>query len=247
MLPDLTAKSTDEAPHSWSWKPADLLPSIKKLAVAVEKNVVDDSEWYMAKRKLPARGARWSRVAAIAFVTLGGLSPLIWSTFEIKITQPFAITGTGVGYLCLALAAASVALDRYAGFSSSWMRRITTAHALKRLVVEFRVEWAQLLAEVEGKEPLAPADAKPLFDRLSKLASDAEELIKEETRLWKVEFESAFAQLEKATQAQKAESQEQKPAAPKEPKPLASGASAPAGQDVRMEVKPSDAPAAPTK
>ena len=239
MPQDLTAKRSEKTTSQpLSWKPAELIDSVKKLADVVEANVTEASDWYMAKRKAPSIGARWSRMLAIIFVTLGGLAPLIASTFG---DFPRKVTGTGAGYLFLALAAACIALDRYAGFSSSWMRRVTTAQSIKRLVIEFRVQWPPLLAEVEAKPSVTAADVKPLFDRVAKLADDAEELIKEETRLWKVEFESAFSQLEKATQAGKAE--EKKPplsAEPEEeekPKTLALGEQAVAGQDVAMGLK----------
>lgn len=238
MPQDLTVRRDDQNPPQPTWSPDKLVDSIKKLAEDVENNVVGASDWYLAKRKAVSRGARWSRVLAIAFVTLGGLAPLIWATFDIKITSFPTVTGTGIGYLCLALAAAAVALDRYAGFSSSWMRRITTAQALKRLVVEFRVQWPPLLADVEAKKDVTSADVKPLFERIAKLAGDAEDLIKEETRLWKVEFESAFAQLEKASQAKKAEGAEAKePVTVAKPKLLAPGEQAQAGNDVGMQVK----------
>lgn len=252
MPKDLTVRRDDQNSTLQSpWTPEQLVSSIKKLAEDVETSVVGASDWYLSKRKAVSRGARWSRVLAIAFVTLGGLAPLIWATFDIKITTYPTVTGTGVGYLCLALAAAAVALDRYAGFSSSWMRRITTAQALKRLVVEFRVQWPPLLAEIEAKTNATPADVKPLFERIAKLAGDAEDVIKEETRLWKVEFESAFAQLEKASQAKKAEGEEAKePQATEKPKLLVPREQAPAGADTRLEVKapaggPQDANAPP--
>ncbi|HKS22131.1 MAG TPA: SLATT domain-containing protein [Thermoanaerobaculia bacterium] len=242
MPQDLTVRRDDQNPPTWT--PDKLVDSIKTLAADVEASVVGASDWYLSKRKAVSRGARWSRVLAIAFVTLGGLAPLIWATFDIKITKYPTVTGTGIGYLCLALAAAAVALDRYAGFSSSWMRRITTAQALKRLVVEFRVQWPPLLADVEAKKDITPADVKLLFERIAKLAGDAEDVIKEETRLWKVEFESAFAQLEKASQAKKAEGEDVKePATAGKPKLLAPGEQAPAGKDLGMKVKAPDAAA----
>jgi hypothetical protein len=244
MPQDLTAKQNgqDERPQL-SWKPTDLVASMTKLADDVEKNVIAASDWYMAKRKLPSMGARWSRLLAILFVTLGGLAPLITSTFNLDV-QKLGVTGTGIGYLFLAVAAACIALDRYAGFSSAWMRRVTTAQAIKRLLVDFRVQWPALLAEIEAKPGgvVTTADVKPLFDRVAKLAGDAEDLITEETRLWKVEFESAFAQLEKATQAQKSEPQEQKPTPLKEtPRPLVTGEKATVGEEVRMKVSRSNA------
>lgn len=248
MPQDLTAKQSGQGQRpQLSWKPTDLVSSIMKLAEDVEKNVIDASDWYMAKRKLPSTGARWSRVLAILFVTLGGLAPLITSTFNLSIKTPLTgtMTGTGVGYLFLALAAASIALDRYAGFTSAWMRRVTTAQAIKRLLVDFRVQWPALLAEIEGKAGnVTAADVKPLFDRVAKLAGDSEDLITEETRLWKVEFESAFAQLEKATQSQKTEPEVKKPEPPKVLKAIVPGEAVPAGQEVRLKVTVPDADAA---
>jgi SMODS and SLOG-associating 2TM effector domain 2 len=220
MPADLTAKRDEQNQLQLSWKPAALLTSIAKLAEDVEKSAVQTSDWYMAKRMPPARGARWTRILAIVFVTIGGLAPLIESTFG-GIPGAVTVTGTSAGYLFLALAAACIALDRYAGFSSSWMRRVTTAHAVKRLVIEFRVQWPPLVAEVEAKSTIAVADVKPLFERVAKFATDVEDLVKEETRLWKVEFESAFAQIEKASQAGKAEAAGEKPAEPPPPPPPA--------------------------
>ena len=204
----------------------------------MEKSVIEASDWYMAKRRLPSLGARWTRVLAIAFVTIGGIAPVLESTFG-PIRGTITITGTGVGYLFLAAAAACIALDRYAGFSSSWMRRVTTALSLKRLIVDFRVQWPPLLAAVEAKDSVTEADVKPLFDRIAKLAGDAEDLVNEETQLWKVEFQSSFSQLEKATQARKVEQDVPNVSAvatATAAKALAPGDQAVAGETVRLNV-----------
>jgi len=238
---DLTARRDDQnPPPQLSWRPNELVASVKALAQDVEKSVTEASDWYMAKRRAPSAGAQWTRMLAIVFVTLGGLSPLLSSTFG-PIKGALNVTGTGAGYLFLALAAACVALDRYAGFSSSWMRRITTGQAIKRLVIDFRVQWPPLLAELEAKTNITIADVKPLFDRIAKLSADAEDLIKEETRLWKVEFESAFSQLEKATQAGKSEAEETKAPAPA-PKPPAGGPQPPQPQAAAPIVPPVGGP-----
>lgn len=239
-LEDLSPKrSAKEATANLSWKPDALVASVKALAEDVEHNVVEASEWYMAKRRLPSAGARWTRILAIIFVTLGGIAPVAESTFG-PLKGAITVSGTGVGYLFLAAAAACLGLDRYAGFSSTWMRRITTAQELTRLVVDFRVQWPPLLATVEGKATVTEADVKPLFDRIAKLAGDAEDLIKEETQLWKVEFQSSFSQLEKASQARKVEQEVPATTAASATtttaKALDVGDQAVAGQSVRLDV-----------
>lgn len=70
---------------------------------------------------------------------------------------PHAISGQEslghFGYIFLALAAGCVAMDKFFGFSSNWMRFMTTSLALQRHLAEFEMDWNILWLEIQDHKP----------------------------------------------------------------------------------------------
>src|SRR6185369_1540504 len=81
---------------------------------------------------------------SILLITAGGMVPLIKATWA-----PGTLASAGfdlgqLGYLLIGLGGAAIAFDRFFGFSSGWIRYITTEMAIQRTLHEFRIEWARL-------------------------------------------------------------------------------------------------------
>jgi hypothetical protein len=132
-----------------SWKPADIENSLRILRAYVESQATGLLQWYYAKKIWKARMSSLLRVLTILFFTLGGLVPLIKAIAPPGI--PIINSKDGfdfgqLGYLLIAIAAAWIALDRFFGFSSGWIRYITTALSIERSLDEFRLEWARVTA-----------------------------------------------------------------------------------------------------
>jgi len=150
--------------------------SLEGLFRLLEARAIQAADWYLQEKKSKARWSRGLRFLAIVLASAGGLVPLM------------ALGGIGhlnpaVGYLLLGGAAATVAFDRLFGFSSAWMRYMTTAMTLERLLVEFQLEWARSRALAADADEVAKQ-----FDVLDRFGSAVASAVEEETVVWASEF-----------------------------------------------------------
>jgi hypothetical protein len=160
----------------------------------VESRAMEAIDWYLA-RKMPI--ARWSkalRLCAILLATLGAVLPLIGSTPLLGSGQGATI-GT-YGYVFLALSGAAVLLDKLFGFSSRWMRYMSTAMALQRRLAEFELDWAAVWLGVVDQTP-SDAQKARLMELLRTFRLVIADELARETQTWVAEFENGMAQLER--------------------------------------------------
>jgi integrase len=118
---------------------AEVQESIKRLYLYAEAVADESIDWYGRHKRKLAWKSRLLRLLAIILTAVGGLTPILsalgWAQ-NLNIGQ--------LGYLFLGLAAACVGLDRFIGFSSGWIRYITTKMTLERALSDFRFEWAMI-------------------------------------------------------------------------------------------------------
>src|SRR5690606_33827087 len=101
-----------------------------------------------------------------------------------------------LGYLFLALAAACVGVDRFFGFSRGWMRYITAALVLERLLSEFRLEWAMMRAKFGGRSP-SPEQVQLMLQSIKEFLLRVDGEVEKETQEWIAEFQSSLAEIER--------------------------------------------------
>jgi hypothetical protein len=148
----------------------------------VEGRAVETIDWYLNEKKSKSNWSRGLRVAAILLGAAGALIPLL----NLANNQVLDIRW---GYVALGLAAAAVALDRFFGFSSGWMRYLITSFRLQRLLADFQLEWAARTARLEGSTPEAE-QVTELLTLLRKVLSAILEEVERETISWAEEFQS---------------------------------------------------------
>lgn len=192
MSPDARAGSLG----ALSWKREDAAASIK----AVHDHLIQETErqikWYEDKKKWKAHMSRTLRVGAILLTMIAGLVPAAIGVLEVQ-TQSYI----QLPYLFLGLAAGCVGFDKFFGFSTAWMRKITTSMALERDLAEFQIDWAILNAELQGKPP-SPGQVAKLLERLKDLLGTVQDRLEEETKAWVAEFETNLSKLQKDAEAQ---------------------------------------------
>lgn len=150
----------------------------------------------MNRKTREARYSRFLRGAAIILTALGGLMPVLQGLFG---TGTFAAFGQ-IGYIFLALAAACVGFDKFFGFSSGWVRFMTTEMAIQQDLAEFQMDWMLLMAEMGEKQPSSDMIQKVLL-RLKEFRLQIIRRISQEMQMWAGEFNSNLLQLEKSVQA----------------------------------------------
>lgn len=174
------------------WGEQDLAGCLQRIFADVQGKTLETIAWYMSAKRVRALLSQILRFAAILFVTVGSLVPLLSAARVVPASIP-ADMGQ-VGYVSFALAAGCVALDRFFGLSTSWMRYITTAFAIQRLLAEFQLEWAVLQVKIVGKQPTR-MQAEQMLLRLKAFRSAVLDLVERETQTWVAEFQTSLAEL----------------------------------------------------
>jgi len=164
---------------------------LKKFGKEVDNKAQETIDWYFKQKKSQSFASKALRVIAILLVLVGGLSPIL---------QCLGLVDSLYGYIALAIAAACIAFDKFMGFSTAWMRYMTTAFNLQTALAEFRSDWLLMWAEVKNDSP-TEEQQKRLLSRIKEFYTKINTAIERETQLWVNEFQSNLAQLQRTTQA----------------------------------------------
>ena len=154
----------------------------------VERGALETAAWYLVDRVWKRRGARVLRDGAAAGAVTGAAMPLLDLTGLLGGAAAW-------GYLALLLAVACVAVDRFFGVTSGWIRDVATAQAVQRRLQALQFEWAsESVREVLGPaEGTAGEAAERCLGVLRRFAEDVTELVRTETADWMVEFRTGSA------------------------------------------------------
>jgi hypothetical protein len=189
--------------------------SLQPLRDYVECKIDQEIRWYREKKATKATASRVLRIIIIVLSTLGGLVPLIQAAGLSSIVSniiPFAIFNGlqfgQIGYLFIALAAGAYAFDKFFGYSSGWIRYLTTMLALERSLEEFRLEWMRLIIALGRKEP-TPADYEKFLDISKNVIVGVRAQVEQETQAWAAEFQKALQMLGEELSSKASKAQEE--------------------------------------
>ncbi len=156
----------------------------------VERGALQTATWYLADRVWKRRGARVLRGGAATGAVAGAGLPLLDLTGVLGGVAPW-------GYLALLLAVSCVAVDRFFGVTSGWIRDVATAQAVQRRLQLLQFDWAsESVREVLGPaEGTASEAAERCLAVLRRFSEDVMELVRAETADWMVEFRTGSAPL----------------------------------------------------
>lgn len=165
----------------------DPAKALRELYVWVENFAIESINWYTREKISKARWSRFLRFLAVLAFALGTVTPVIvvgmgWSKESIW------------GYGLIGLGACCVAIDRAYGFSSSWMRYVSTALSLNRQLVTFQASWPSIEMRVVNNP-----DVDEFYEAAKELVAFVEgitQLMESETLAWVSEFQSHVLQLE---------------------------------------------------
>lgn len=156
----------------------------------VERGALETVTWYLADRVWKRRGARVLRVGAACGAVAGAALPLLDLTGVMGGVAPW-------GYLSLLVCVACVAVDRFFGVTSGWIRDVATAQAVQRRLQVLQFDWAaESVREVLGPtEGTAGEAAERCLGVLRRFSEDVTELVRAETADWMIEFRTGSAPL----------------------------------------------------
>jgi hypothetical protein len=196
-----------------SWKDADLENSLSILHQYVEDEAQKQIQWYWDKKRAKAHMSMFLRFMAIILFALGGLVPIVKATLPAPVVARFPFDFGQSGYLLIGVAAGCMGLDRFFGYSTGWIRYITTAMAIEKSLEEFRLEWTRNMASMRGAPPTSE-QLERLIQTCAAVSVAIKSQVEQETKAWVVEFQTNLSQLEKDLQAKADEAKAKaKPAA----------------------------------
>jgi hypothetical protein len=101
----------------------------------------------------------------------------------------------GWSAVALAAAAALVTLDRYFGFSNSWMRFMAAELRISQLRHQFQYTWNT--ARVRLSDPPSEEEVAALLELTRTLVDRIDQVIVDETDRWVTEFRGGLEQTER--------------------------------------------------
>ncbi len=183
-----------------SWTDAEVENSLLVLHQYVEEHAKNQIQWYWDKKRAKATMSMSLRFLAILLFVLGGLVPLVKATLPPAVIARFTFDFGQSGYLLIAVAAGCMGLDRFFGYSTGWIRYITTAMSIEKSLEEFRFEWTRNMAKMHGASP-TPEQLEALVQTCEAFTLAIKSQVEQETKAWVVEFQNSLSQLEKDLQA----------------------------------------------
>jgi len=184
------------------WDPDDIPGSLKRANAYAEEHAASAIEWYNRKKAHKARFSRLFRYGAILCTALAGLLPIVagaWPNFGASLSSLRPTNGNLVVSLLVGLAASLIAIDRFGGFSTGWIRYVRTGAEIHKLLHEYRLDWLKLIAEANISGSLQPAN---MLIRTREFVVAVQGLVIQETDAWVTEFESNLSQMEKSAKEQ---------------------------------------------
>jgi hypothetical protein len=182
------------------WDPKDVLASLTKAVKFATGEAEGAIAWYLKAKRPKQSAARALRANAVVLAALAGILPMltqldVWKAY---LNPVFASVFLGVAGAC-------VALDRYFGFSSGWIRYITAELQLRQLLQEFTLDWQAELASWKGLQPTEEQTQKVLT-RCRAFVTQVNTIVRDETALWVAEFQDTLKQLDETVKARAAAS-----------------------------------------
>jgi hypothetical protein len=183
-----------------AWDPQDVPGSLRKVNDYAEKLAAFAISWYYKKKGHKARFSRFFRYGAILCTSFAGLLPVITGTWPgllnglVDANNDKLLVSLAVG-----VAATLIALDRFAGYSTAWIRYIRAGADINRLLHEYRFNWVKLTAEA-GPDPTT--QASNLLTLTRDFVAAIQQIVIQETQAWATEFESSLADMEKSAKEQ---------------------------------------------
>jgi hypothetical protein len=164
--------------------------------------------WYDDSQRRKKIGARRTRGAAIV---LGAFTAIVPSLITI-LPERLPLWGEQVSVMKLnpiatiagVVAATLILLDKFYGFSSSWMRYATTFQEIQSNLDEFRVNWRKEVLKLNANQPPTDDQKVAVYDFLLAFSKSLNESIRNETLQWIGEFRGALADIDKKVEEQRA-------------------------------------------
>lgn len=153
------------------------------------------TDWYGRKRRPKRIWGWWLRVGVIVATAIAGLIPVF---AEISTdNQGRHLIRPAWSTVALGFAALFLAFDKFGGYTSGWIRFMTTELELTRVCDAFRFEWQNSKLAWQSGVP-SRQQATEMLVRARAHIQEIHAIVAEETKTWAAEFQVALRELDAA-------------------------------------------------
>ena len=180
-------------PENLVWDEANLEKSLNEFF----KYTIDEAEkyrkWYSDNAARNKKRARPLRRFTIILFALGGIIPVLFQILSQFGWERFLNPAWAT--VVIAAAGAILGLDKFFGYSRSWIRYRTTESTIIAERERLIYDWVSGRLDWEGKPPEFK-HAKEMVTLLRDFSVKISNIVSEETQAWVAEFESALSRLD---------------------------------------------------
>lgn len=188
------------------WDGENAMTSLNVLYGFAYKEAESTEAWYWKKTGQKKQWAMILRVVAIASATVAGLIPILTPIFKDSAGDP--LINPVWSSVAVGLGTAAIGLDKYFGFSSGWIRYVTSAMNVKGWLIEFKYDWELNRAmSLASGNTYDNAELQAMIMKCSAFVSKILGAVQGETKQWAQEFQSSLGTLDEALKQQAAVNQ----------------------------------------
>ncbi len=186
--------------YSPNWDPARPMESLKEIHDYAIDQAIKSTDWYWKHKGAKAFFSQVVRFFAWILAAVSGILPIVASLIY-SADQKSTWQSPLIPSLLLGIAAALLGLDKAFGYSTGWARYVLTATNIRKILEQFRLDWAELMAQSgisgQGNNPITATQVAPLIECAKQFRIEVENQVLQETKDWITEFQTNTAQMEK--------------------------------------------------
>ncbi len=184
--------------ESFSWTSNDRINSLEKVFKYVSSEAQQAINWYLSKKNSKRIWARILRFAAILATTVAGLIPLL---SQISISHQKMSVSPAWASVALVVAVALVGFDKFFGFSSAWIRFLTTEVQIRKTLQAFQIDWEIQKAALKGADP-SDDQVQDMLIQCKTFLAQINVILENEMTSWKQEYQAALKQIDDTAKVQ---------------------------------------------
>ena len=182
--------------------------ALEEIYVALERKAQDAMRWYETRQRSKKRGARITRGGAILLGAITTVIPSVIAFLPEKLSwwffEDFSVVRLNpVATIFGVASATTILLDRFYGYSSSWMRYVTTYQEIQSNLDEFRINWRKQLLRLTSNRPPTDEQVLAVYDFFASFLRSVNDSVRNETQGWVTEFKGALTDVDRVVEGQR--------------------------------------------
>lgn len=180
----------------------DAATALPKIFARAKKSSETARKWYWDHIVWKRWASTIARYTSFILLVCGAVFPIAAGTLS-EVQSRLVLTQCGVAVL--AAAGLVQAGDRIFGWSSGWLRYVSTVTKMESATRKFYLDWADHLLNKDGG--VTEDDKRPLFELGKQLEQNISKMQSDETDQWVTEFNASLALLTDLIKSQRESSE----------------------------------------